>query len=811
MKLRCFYTIFFAQFVFGCSENPVSRDAAIDVLDVTDVRGDPPNDLGTDVVLPPRQRLIVLTDRARDSRIETREQMIATIEMQQSGEPLAEFLGRDLAGYDRTMLPVNLYSDPAVSPTVEQRDLLGFASAVESYEYSKLAMNMLAFESTAGTSLAHARYANPSGATDTAAMMLLRDRVQRYAIASHAGVRGVMGGEQVGFVTVPAPMDNPLNVLGFGGFWPAVHPFPRFDPTMAPSRGSTRGCSLAGGYGASAGMQQIVGDYECGYSSLHLATSRSDSLAVVRAISPGTSGWAAWKYALWVINYLQIMHDSTGAALTQIAEEDLARVGVEGNMVRGVLPDGGPSTRGTWLGSTDLEGFQAAFLIDILAAQAHDWITSLSTTDATNLSGFASIRDALAYDYESPLRWFPAEITYSETVDEQYGYHRPERLRITRNESLLIDLLGVLGGNAETFALTDRRNNDVGASASTRAYFDGNPFASDNLEPDGEATLHDQTLAAMKLALVTLDRVHRDPTTGALVDTATVVDTRLTRGTTVSTFSTAYAVVTLRAVRRSLAGRLTLYANATPDTAVTRTALDGTSMRGAPNGDSVANRLNTLLRAQGEMLFTRLTTDEGRAYNRYDLERNQPESVDGDLDAYTAALRGLIEVSLATGETRYLARAEQVYTRMERLFYRPALRAWVTRPGDTEVVFTPLRFGMLQASLREILKLIASAPGRENFSRTVQSHIARLNKLVLNGWDDFNDDERIDWPEECSFRVGEQVRGGLQMGERALTGELGVVDGTIVEDRDRDCVPEISAVRLPASLATSIRFTPRAP
>ncbi len=57
--------------------------------------------------------------------------------------------------------------------------------------------------------------------------------------------------------------------------------------------------------------------------------------------------------------------------------------------------------------------------------------------------------------------------------------------------------------------------------------------------------------------------------------------------------------------------------------------------------------------------------------------------------------------------------------------------------------------------------------------------------------------------------------GGLQMAERVLTAESGSLDNftppgsprTITTDREHDCVPEISAARLPSALANSITFT----
>jgi hypothetical protein len=57
--------------------------------------------------------------------------------------------------------------------------------------------------------------------------------------------------------------------------------------------------------------------------------------------------------------------------------------------------------------------------------------------------------------------------------------------------------------------------------------------------------------------------------------------------------------------------------------------------------------------------------------------------------------------------------------------------------------------------------------------------------------------------------------GGLQMAERTLSGDTGsfadfVPDGgtrEITTDREHDCVPEISAAKLPSALASSITFT----
>jgi hypothetical protein len=88
--------------------------------------------------------------------------------------------------------------------------------------------------------------------------------------------------------------------------------------------------------------------------------------------------------------------------------------------------------------------------------------------------------------------------------------------------------------------------------------------------------------------------------------------------------------------------------------------------------------------------------------------------------------------------------------------------------------------------------------------KELEARIARLNKLVLNGWDDRNGNDKVDYPAECMRTEATLPRGGLQLAERALTGELGAQDGAPTSDRDKDCVPEIDDARLPAGLASEI-------
>ena len=60
----------------------------------------------------------------------------------------------------------------------------------------------------------------------------------------------------------------------------------------------------------------------------------------------------------------------------------------------------------------------------------------------------------------------------------------------------------------------------------------------------------------------------------------------------------------------------------------------------------------------------------------------------------------------------------------------------------------------------------------------IEDRVGRLDKLVLNGWDDRDLDNNVEWPQECVHTGtgpdGQPMGlGGLQMAERVLSGESG--------------------------------------
>jgi hypothetical protein len=745
---------------------------------------------------------IAITATVNRTRFVVREHMLAAAEMQISGEPLAEAMGRDLGAYSRLHIPPDLYNDTSIYSAGPWIDLAGFSTAVESYEYSKQPMNNLAFESGAGTSLAAAPLVG--GDAQLVAM------VQHFATASNATSRFVFPPN-----TFPAHPDAAAeNPLGWPGMWPTAHVFASFDPAIAPTGVVSLTCSISSddNPGEGGGGSAPSADYECDATTLHLANRAQ---AIDPTLTPGADGFATWKYGLWTINYLQVMHDANEAAVAAVADGDLAGVGTAGNTIAGTDDTGAATAPGTYLGSSDIEGFQAQMFLAMVDNRAADWLLHLTTADGATLSGFASIAEALGYDYAQPLRWFPGKIAVTE--HDAGGLFPVPAYALGSADSSLLDLVGVALGYATVYALTDTRNADVGGSQPARAYFDDDPFPADDQLANGDATLHDRALAMLRVAVIDLDRLHADPATGVFVDDVAMFGAAPHPGTTISTTSAAYTVIGLRTVLRALGSQLELYSNNTPDTAAVSNPLDALPVRfpGAPDL-TFAGRVDQLVRAHAELLYDHLTNADGRAFAGWDLGERAPVDTTDTLDAHAAAIRGLFAAYLATGDAKYRDRALAVFARMHATFYDTDARIWSATPAPVDTVeYTPLRFALLQSALRDMYELVATRPGGEALEPILEDRLGRLNKLVLNGWDDRNDNRYVDWPDECVNVRDQLPRGGLQMAERTLTGEIGIFQdhvqpgktGEPSSDREADCVPEIDDAQLPAALADSVTFT----
>jgi hypothetical protein len=375
-----------------------------------------------------------------------------------------------------------------------------------------------------------------------------------------------------------------------------------------------------------------------------------------------------------------------------------------------------------------------------------------------------------------------------------------------------IDLSSLLLGHAMLFGTSDPRNAGVGQRVGFQCVYDGDPFPADDGLANGEDTLHDRTLAVLRVAFVDLDRIHSDATTGVLVDTATIAAGHVTRGSTVTTPTLAHAVIALRQTVLSLNGTISQYGapdpspkadldgilNPLPFTPPASATLDGGA---AP---LFSQRVRQVFLANAAFVRDVLTKADGTVANGATFANGQatPTTDATTLESQTAAVRALAEGFLMTGDETYRTRARAVVTRLASDFYVPAARMYRQKAGGGDSIdMTPERFAWLQSALRETHKTL-HVPGDPTLDRTVlEERIARTNKLFLNGWDDLNGDKTVDKPTEC-------LGGRLQMGEQALTGELGRDGvGRPTNDRDGDCVEEIAHARSASVLAGDVLFT----
>jgi hypothetical protein len=728
-------------------------------------------------------------------------------EMQISGEPFASgFAGRNLGDYDRNWLPPNEYLLNLGTVNVEPiLDLFGFSTAVESYEYSKYYMNMVIEETTAGVSLAN----GPVIATLPQATPLARLQARMADLLISAGTAAG------GFAIVPPPAGNVQNYLGWPGLWPAFVPFSDFDPTMDASGAVTTGCTYTGGYKTlTIGSTSPI--YECNYNTTHLTDPVSQ---VNRSLIPSAIGYATWKEALWAIDFAGRIHDLAGNQVTTVAPGDLPLIGTAGNTVVATSPDG--SATGTYIGSSPVEGMWGLTMLTDMDNEA-EWLRSaLLTTDGETLGGMTGAA-AMAYDYSSPLAWFPSAIAVTED-DTMQPYPPVTGLSITDGSSSSEGLAALLLGHSMFFGMTDPRNAGVGQRIGLQATFDGDPFPSNVGSSLGQATAHDRALGIIKIAFVDLDRMHADPTLGVFMDTATVSAGSVTRGTTLTTSSLAHVLIGLRQTLLSVNGAITQYGAADPDPNVdgncifTQDALPIHPARvDAGAGTSFSTYARSVFTTNAQFFLSTLTTPSGAVVNGVTVTDGvaTPLTTPPTLQNQAAAVRALDEAFLLTGDATYQTRAQAVLRTMlgPAFFSAPALMFRGTSGGADEVDMTPELFGFLQSSLRESYKGL-SIPGDPLLDRSVlATRIARVNKLFLNGWDDLNGDGLLSpdgggYPSECILTTDAGVNGGLQQAEQALTGEIGInLEGQHVRDRDNDCVPELSHAGHASVMASDVHF-----
>jgi len=763
-----------------------------------------------DAAVPSGPTRVPVHSEIVNDRVDTRTLMFAAGEMQTSGEPFAnQFAGRNLGDYDRYYLPTDqylLHPDIANTLFVSYTDLFGFSTAVESYEYSKYHMNMLLQQTGAGVSLINGPLLQAfAGATPRDQ---LRTRVEQLLTTAGTAVGG--------FAFLPPPVDNPQNDFGFPGLWPEFAPYKSFDPTIAPLDTIVHSCTNVTSIGY--GGVQMFGDetvpiYECDYKSLHLPNRTAQ---IEPTIGPGILGFMTWKAALWSVDFTGRLHDSNSNPVNAINPNDGPRVGTPGNTVTGTDPPPCPpmqvvncSAVGTYIGSTPLEGMWGMLMVDEMDNAAEWLLTSLSTSDGATLGGWSSHMAAIAYDYGSPLRWFPTAIAVTE--DGSTPYPMVQSLAITDATSHSEDLAAILRGEGLFFGMTDARNAPVGQQLGLQLTFNGVTFPADDGLPDGEPSPHDRSLGLIRTAFIDLDRMHADPSTGIIADTATVNGGVVTRSSSVTTTSLTHVLLGLRTALMGLNATVSQYGAPDDNPAEDVQGILNALAIHPPSGTSAnfSARVRQVFDTNAAFVRDVLTKADGTVANGATLAGGKATANPGvaTIDSQTAAIRALIEGFLMTGDATYQARARLLVQHLDKAFYSlPARMYRETDSGPDQNHMTPERFAWLQSSLRETYKTLSIAGDPVLGRNVLEDRIERTNKLFLNGWDDLTGDQSVN----STTKPNECLAARMQPGEQALTGEVGHdSNGTPAPsgpDRDVDCVLELSHAKKTSTLPSEVYF-----
>ena len=180
-------------------------------------------------------------------------------------------------------------------------------------------MNMEIQETTAGVSLANGpdRRASCPGATSL-------DQPRR---GSHdLSQRG--GTDVGGYATLPRADEQRQNYLGFPGSWPRLRAVLGLGPIDDPDddggadRARTRAATAA-----SASGHDRARCTSAPTTRTHLPNRDQPGRKV---LAPGVLGFAAWKEALWAIDFAGRIHDAGNNPVNTVAPADLPLVGSTG-------------------------------------------------------------------------------------------------------------------------------------------------------------------------------------------------------------------------------------------------------------------------------------------------------------------------------------------------------------------------------------------------------------------------------------------------------------------------------------------------
>ena len=459
------------------------------------------------------------------------------------------------------------------------------------------------------------------------------------------------------------------------------------------------------------------------------ATRPRCTCAIARAqidatITPGADGFSGWKYGLWVLNYLQVMHDANEAPVVAVAAP-ISRRRLAGNQISARRAG---SHRRRHVPRLERHRGLSGAAVHRDDRQPRRRLARRICRPATarRCRGSRASRRRSRYDYASPLRWFPARdrghrarrqpaYTLASRAKRAARSRRP-RARVRRDVRAhrhrerrcrrLATRARVLRRRSVPRGRSDRRRRSDAARSRAR---------------DAARRADRSRSPAHRSGTGRARRQRRDHRRGRAARAHDLDDDRRIRD------ARRFAPRCARSAARSSCTRTTR-----PDTAATRDAArrprDRVSRRcradvlGAARAASCAPtpRCST-------------TTSPMRPAARgpgWDVARERDRSTTPTRSTRTPPRSAACSPAyLATGDVRYRDRAIAVFDRMDACSTIATRGSTAATPAPVDdVEYTPLRFALLQSTLRDMYELVATRPGGEARVPVLEDRLARLEQ-----------------------------------------------------------------------------------
>jgi len=386
------------------------------------------------------------------------------------------------------------------------------------------------------------------------------------------------------------------------------------------------------------------------------STLRWDRAKMDKVLVPEALGQTMMKQYLWAQDTLSAFHDAddNGVDPDGTNSPDLPD-----------SPDFDPDN-GLFYGGDSLDGFIGM----VLTAEAINKTALLVGKLTYDGAGLGPV-DLMTYDPQTELRFFPHAIAVTEAPVADGLPPRADSFTVTDPMSMLFDQASLLWATTSFAAMMDPNDDSSPAHWAYHEVFDGSPFPA-AMSQTGEPGPYDLMKGTSKLIWMNLQAMHRDPTTGVLVDAAGVGGmggVGVTRGDKVDTISSVYALVALESFLTPFAG----------------TPLE------APVKAQIATQAN--------FLVTSVSDGAGRYAASALLSDGTTEP--GDLSSQAAAVRGLYVAARVTGDATLRAAADAAYGVLVDDFYDPDAQVFADTPGAAQGTYTPATVALVAGALRE--------------------------------------------------------------------------------------------------------------